>query len=155
MPRDAPGSLSDSAYLDIVAWVLEANSFPSGDKALTLDTLPAIRVEAKEGPEAVPDFSLVEVVGCLIQGPDKSWIVTRASEPIRTRNPNPVTPAELDPARAKPLATHSFQLLDTGAPPTALRDHKVEAKGFLIRNPKGDRINPSSLQSVGDTCPQP
>jgi hypothetical protein len=30
--------------------------------------------------------------------------------------------------------------------------HKVEAKGFLIRNDAGDRINVSTLKSLNETC---
>jgi mono/diheme cytochrome c family protein len=34
MPEDAPGSLSESDVLDVVAYVLQTNGFPSGDKAI-------------------------------------------------------------------------------------------------------------------------
>ena len=34
MPEDAPGSLSESDVLDIIAYVLQTNGFPAGDKAI-------------------------------------------------------------------------------------------------------------------------
>ena len=34
MPEDTPGSLSESEVLDIVAYVLQTNGFPAGDKAI-------------------------------------------------------------------------------------------------------------------------
>jgi len=34
MPEDAPGSLSDNEILDVVAYVLQTNGFPAGDKAI-------------------------------------------------------------------------------------------------------------------------
>ena len=34
MPEDAPGSLSENEVLDIVAYVLQTNGFPAGDKAI-------------------------------------------------------------------------------------------------------------------------
>lgn len=34
MPEDKPGSLSESEVLDIVAYVLQTNGFPAGDKAI-------------------------------------------------------------------------------------------------------------------------
>jgi len=34
MPEDAPGTLSDSEVLDIIAYVLQTNGFPAGDKAI-------------------------------------------------------------------------------------------------------------------------
>ncbi len=43
MPRDAPSSLSDAAYLDIVAYILKVNAFPGGKLPLTImKTLPDI-----------------------------------------------------------------------------------------------------------------
>src|ERR1700716_2793649 len=34
MPEDAPGSLSESDVLDVVAYVLQTNGFQAGDKAI-------------------------------------------------------------------------------------------------------------------------
>lgn len=34
MPEDAPGSMSENDVLDIVAYVLQTNGFPAGDKAI-------------------------------------------------------------------------------------------------------------------------
>lgn len=39
MPADAPGSLGQKAYLDVTAYVLQKNGFPTGDVALTPATL--------------------------------------------------------------------------------------------------------------------
>ena len=58
----------------------------SGD--LNAGELSNIRFEAKTGAEPVPEFSLVQVTGCLAKGEDGIWRVTKASEPVRTRNPN-------------------------------------------------------------------
>ena len=34
MPEDAPGTLGENDILDVVAYVLQTNGFPSGDKAI-------------------------------------------------------------------------------------------------------------------------
>ena len=34
MPEEAPGSLSENDVLDVVAYVLQTNGFPAGDKAI-------------------------------------------------------------------------------------------------------------------------
>ena len=34
MPEDAPGSLSENEALDVIAYVVQTNGFPSGEKAL-------------------------------------------------------------------------------------------------------------------------
>src|SRR5271154_654270 len=36
MPRDSPASLTDAMYLDIVAYVLRMNSYPSGGEELKI-----------------------------------------------------------------------------------------------------------------------
>ena len=38
MPLGQPGSLSDEAYIDLVALILQANGFPTGDAELPTDT---------------------------------------------------------------------------------------------------------------------
>jgi mono/diheme cytochrome c family protein len=37
MPFDGPGRLSDQEYADIVAYILSANRYPAGEKALPTD----------------------------------------------------------------------------------------------------------------------
>jgi cytochrome c553 len=37
MPQSAPGSLSDQSYVDIIAYILQANGYGAGDKALNAD----------------------------------------------------------------------------------------------------------------------
>jgi len=73
MPRGAPRSLSDGAYLNIVAYILQANGFPPDPMAeLKADLLQSIRVESKEGPGYVPNGALVDAVGCLTQNSTRS-----------------------------------------------------------------------------------
>ena len=45
MPSDAPGSLSAGAYLDLVAYLLEANGYPAGPRDLDRDRLSALVIE--------------------------------------------------------------------------------------------------------------
>jgi len=45
MPSDAPGSLDAGTYLDLVAYLLEANGFPSGQQDLERDRLSALVIE--------------------------------------------------------------------------------------------------------------
>ena len=45
MPSDAPGTLQEQELLDIIAYLIRANGFPSGDKALaTPDELNDIKI---------------------------------------------------------------------------------------------------------------
>ena len=152
MPADAPSSLSDSTYLDLVAYMLQVNAFPAGRDELNAEAIKSIRIEGRNGPEPVPNFALVRAVGCLAQGPDTAWILVDAGEPVRTKNPAASTGDELKNSEAAALGTHTFRLLNVYPSPDPHKGHKVEAKGFLIRDPGGDRINVTSVQTLAPRC---
>jgi mono/diheme cytochrome c family protein len=153
MPRGAPASLSDGVYLDILAFILQANEFPSGADELTVAALPGIQVQGKSGPVDLPAGALVELVGCLAKGSDNAWVVTRAKEAIRTRDPHNSTPDELKGWESKPLGQSEFGLMDAEYyHPDTHKDHKVLAKGFLIRNGGKTRINLTALDSINSSC---
>jgi mono/diheme cytochrome c family protein len=51
MPVDSPGTLPEKTVIDIVAYLLEVNGFPAGDKALEkADELNAIKVTRAKRP---------------------------------------------------------------------------------------------------------
>jgi mono/diheme cytochrome c family protein len=153
MPRNAAGSLSDQQYVDIVTYVLRANEFPAGSDELSVDLLPQIQLVGKGGAEPVPNFSLVQVVGCLVRSDaEKAWMLTNSTEPARAGYPQP-SDADRSAAVARPLGSQLFNLMVTPAyKPETHQDKKVEVRGFLIRNPKQNRINITSLETVADNC---
>ena len=151
MPQSAPGSLSDAAYTDIVAYILKENAFPPGSEELTPGALDAVRVQAKGGPEAVPNFALVRVLGCLTRAADKTWLLSRASEPVRTRDPNAADETKPEDAGARGGA-RSFKLLQLYLGSDSDSGRQVEVRGFLIRVPNDDRINVTSMRKVAETC---
>lgn len=153
MPRGAPASLSDKSYVDIVSYLLKANEFPAGTRELRLEDLTRIQVIGRDGPEQVPDFSLVRVVGCLTTHPsDAAWMLTNTSEPIRTGNPQPAV-GEREAAEDVALGSRTFRLLVSAAyAPGPLTGHKVEVRGFLIRRPTERRINITSLETLDPSC---
>ena len=156
MPRDAPKSLPDGEYIDIVAYLLEANAFPAGSEELTADALERVQIVGKEGAKPVPDFALVSIVGCMTQASADTWILKNASEPARNRNPWDLGEAELAEARAKSPGQHTFRLLDVRNFSKQVQAGRwMAAKGLLIRAPGDDRINLTWLQSIGDTCKPP
>lgn len=152
MPAGAPASLSDGAYFDIVAYMLQVNAFPAGPSELRADAIKSIRIEGRNGPEPVPNFALVQVVGCLAQGPEADWMLADAGEPIRTKEPAASQGDDLKKSAALALGTQAFRLLNAYPSPAAYKGHKVEAKGFLIRDPAGNRINVTSVQSLAPRC---
>jgi quinoprotein glucose dehydrogenase len=153
MPRDAPASLRDESYLDIIAYILQVNFYPSGGEELEMDALKSIWIVGKSGPEAPPNFALVAVIGCLEQGTGDNWTLTRATEPVKTRNPDVSRSAELTAYTAVPLGTRMFRLLEiTYFRPASHKGEKMAAKGFLVKHPDGDQINVTSLQVLAESC---
>jgi mono/diheme cytochrome c family protein len=153
MPRNAPASLGDNVYLDIVAYLLRENGFPAGAQELTADALDSINVVPgrPKAPPPIGDFSYVEVVGCLTAGPQNAWMLTQASEPIGALPPasGRSTPA----ATATPLGTQTFHLLDAMAyAPDDHKGHKMNVRGLLIKLPGEQRITISSFEMVSPTC---
>jgi mono/diheme cytochrome c family protein len=151
MPRGAPGSLGESAYLDIVAHLLKENGFGAGSRDLTVDGLDGIRVMASR-PKPLPaigDYSYVEVVGCLAPGPQNTWLLTRASDPIVTVASSAATPA----ATAAHLGTQTFHLLDAIAySPGDHRGQKMYVRGLLIKLPGEQRLTISAFETLSPTC---
>ena len=152
MPGNRPGGLSESTYIDVLAFLLSANGLPAGRKELTADVIRSVQLVGKDGPTPLPSLTAVRVVGCLTSGPNDTWILTNASEPVRSRSINETTPAELLGSAAWPLGTQRFRLQNVPDRAAATKGHKVQAKGVLIRQYMNDRINVTSLETAASTC---
>ena len=154
-----PGSekLTEEVYLTILAHILDANAFPAGTEELKANMLDGIRITAKDG-SGVPNFALVQVVGCLAQAADNTWILTNAQDPIRSRNPDKPTADELKVVAATPLGMQTLRLLSpesftSGFRIDSYKGHKMEAKGLLIRTPNDVRLNVTWLETIASSCP--
>jgi S-disulfanyl-L-cysteine oxidoreductase SoxD len=159
MPQDAPGKLTESAYLDILAYLLQRNGNPAGPAELSSASLASTLLVGPDGPKPLPTNALVRVVGCLTPGTGNTWTVARAADAERTREGDQTTPDELKSAAAKPLGTRTFRLqnlaeLQPPVDPGGWKGHKVQAKGVLIRQTNNDRINVISLMTVASDCSQ-
>jgi hypothetical protein len=95
---------------------------------------------------------IVEVIGCLSNGANSTWLLTNGSAPVLSKTPY-TTVSAVKEAEAKPLGTHRYSLIGA-APftPEALNHQKVAVKGVLIKAAQDDRINVTSLQRVSTTC---
>jgi hypothetical protein len=149
--------LSDQTYIDIVTHILRGNGYPAGNTELRAETLDQVKLVGKDGPKPVPDGSLVLVVGCLAQVNESNWVAVNATEPIRAKRSDEATPKELESSAVVPLGTHRFRLVnyDYISPDLRLdpyRGHKIQVKGYLIRQPNAERINVTSLERVAPTC---
>jgi hypothetical protein len=96
--------------------------------------------------------ALMEVVGCLAEGPGGVWNLINGSEPIVATAPY-TTEAALKEAASRSLGTERYRLLGVG--PFSAEQHKgqkVAVKGLLIKDSKDNRLNVTSLQMVASDC---
>jgi hypothetical protein len=103
-----------------------------------------------QGTQALP---IVETVGCLAEGPGKTWTLTNAGEPIKAARAGFSRPEDLKAAEGRGLGSQRIRLIGMAEMnPNPHRDHKVLVKGLLISDAGGQRINVTSLKTVGSTC---
>jgi quinoprotein glucose dehydrogenase len=158
MPRNQPGTLTTDAYLNVVAFVLESNKYPPGDRPLAADaSLATTFITQAEGakaaaaPAAIATGTLVQVVGCLQNAAD-GWMLTQAAPPVRTENPDASSAEQLGQLASTPAGTESLRLLGVYSAPDEHKGHRMEAKGFIVKDPEGDRLNVVSLEMVAPSC---
>jgi mono/diheme cytochrome c family protein len=158
MPLRAPGSLPAATYVDITAYLLEANALPAGQQELTKDVAASVLFVAPGGPRPLPTSSPAVIVGCMTKEAGTGWFLTSASEPARTLNPYELTDAELKNAGQIAFASGLFRLQNLDALPGSteaadrLVGQKVVAKGILVRAEKGNRLNVAALSAAGGSC---
>ena len=154
MPGNAPGSLDDAVYADIIAFLLEASDLPAGQSELRPDAVGRIQLVGVDGPRPLANLTIVRAVGCLSSEPDNAWALVKAGSPrpVRSWIVDGTTPEELKISTAQPLGTQAFPLLSVPAHGAAYVGHKVQVKGVLNRRNTLERINVMSLESVAPTC---
>jgi hypothetical protein len=149
MPRQAPGSLTDAEYVDALAHLLRLNGYPDGMTELAVANLGDIKVPGRGGSL---EFALVHVVGCLSQA-GRVWTLALATDPIRTRAPEPASDAEAAELDGAPLGQRSFRLQQVYGAPAGWMGQKVAAKGFLTRSGTEERLNITSMRTLPTQCP--
>jgi len=147
MPNGAPGSLSESAYQEIVALMLKSNGFPAGTTELALSTITGVQIIPKDGSTELPANALARVVGCLARS-GSDWVVTNATTPQRAER---VAPAGEDATRSLGSRTMPLKFVVTRLDPMA--GSRVAVSGLLIGPGGADGINVTTVNRVGQKCP--
>lgn len=148
--------LADNMYVDIISYILQANSFPAGSAELTVDTLDHVQIVGKSGAQPPPQFALVLSFGCMTYRP-VSWILTRATNPVRATMPDVATREEIESAKSGTLGLRQYRLADFGYlgrdfNPEALENHRILVKGYIIRQPEFERISVTSVSDIAAEC---
>jgi hypothetical protein len=103
-----------------------------------------------QGTQALP---IVEAVGCLAEGTNRTWTLTNAAEPTRAARAGFSRPEDVKAAEGRALGSKQFRLIGMAEMnPGPHRGRKVLVKGVLIADATGDRINVTSLKTVGEPC---
>jgi hypothetical protein len=140
-----------------VAYVLASNKFPAGEEALVANAALAntfiTQAEATKAvaPAAIATGALVQVIGCL-QSSGDGWALTQAAPPVRTENPDASPAEQLGKLASTPVGTGTLRLLGVYSAPDEHKGHRMEAKGFLVKDPDGDRLNVVSLEMIASVC---
>jgi mono/diheme cytochrome c family protein len=151
MPPNFGTILTDDAKLDVVTYILRTNGYPTGSQELKVDaeTLEGIQILRKGASQVVSNFSVVRVIGCLATGPNNSWTLSDATEPVLSRD-LASTPEELQRAERLPAGKGKFRLLSiAGFDPARHAGHRMDVKGLIYKDDAESRINVTSLQMVG------
>ena len=147
MPNGTPGSLNESTYADLVAFLLKSNGFPTGTTELGRSTVAAVTIIPKDGSSELPADALARVVGCLSRS-GSDWVVTHATTPERAERVS----ADADDA-ARPLGSRTLALKFVITKLDSLTGSRVAVSGLLIGAGGADGINVTTVSRVAEKCP--
>jgi hypothetical protein len=154
MPADAPGSLGEWDYLDLVAYILQINGYPEGDQGgdLLPSQLDGILLVGNEGSRPLPAGTPVYAVGCLNHSVN-GWGLTSATGPWRSRF-LPETDASFKKLGIQPLGSDEVRLqgkFDISGG----RDSRVYVRGSITSHDGESGIDVSALRVLNPQCGPP
>ncbi|MBI4265405.1 MAG: cytochrome c [Acidobacteria bacterium] len=151
MPNGAQaGTLAPDVYLDLVAFILSRNDFPSGGAALTADSSVGVRIlrKGETAPRPLPENTAATVVGCLAKTGTREWTVNNGTEPERV-DPKGVNASDA----TRDLGNRSYPLLFVLQSLDKLVGHRVRVKGILVGEGGSNGVNLTQIDSLSETCP--
>ena len=151
MPPQETSAVSEQEKLDVLAYILEMNGFPSGLAELPLNraVLAGIDIVGKEGLGPPPSGATVAVAGCLVKDAS-GFTIQRAQEPTLS-SLDDIPPNEVKDAITASPGKLTFRLLDLSPTPGQHVNKKVLGRGLLIRGPE-NRLNVLHLEVIAPTC---
>jgi mono/diheme cytochrome c family protein len=148
MPNGSPGSLSKSAYEDLVALMLKSNGFPAGTTDLSPSAIAQVQILPKDGSTELPADALVRVVGCLARS-GADWAVTSATTPERAESV--AASGNEDSTRQLGSRKIALKFVLTRLDPMA--GSRVAVTGLLIGAGGVDGLNVTAVTRVAEKCP--
>ncbi len=155
MPPLNAEQVSVNTKVDIVGYLLQVNGFPAGSSELPVDIaeLSDLQIVKKGAATGVPNFTLVQVLGCLTQDQAGKWILANSTEPLATKEDSAST-ADLKASENRQLGTDTFELVSVSASYKAEshKGHKMEARGLLYKDRNFAELNLTSLAMLSSKC---
>lgn len=154
MPPNYGDTVTDQNKLDAITYILQSNGFPSGANELKLasEDLATAQILRKGEQAVIQNFSLVAAVGCLAKGDGNTWMLTKSTDPVSTRD-DASTPQALATAATRPLGDKTVRLLNSVPfKPEAHVGHRMEARGLIYNDAGSARLTVTSLQVASETC---
>ncbi|HKE85641.1 MAG TPA: c-type cytochrome [Vicinamibacterales bacterium] len=149
MPNGAAaGSLSASAYNDLVALILKSNGFPPGTTELAPETVANVQIIPKGGPGELPANTLVRMVGCLGPKAGSDWTLTNATDPVRIDKTGSV-PEDA----TRPLGTRTIALKFVLTKLDTFAGQRMSVTGILLGAGGANGLNVSTVNRVAEACP--
>lgn len=145
MPNGAPATLAPDVYLDLTAFILSRNEFPTGSTDLTAASAVGVQIIQKGGSSELPASALGRIVGCLAKS-GRDYRVNRATTPERTEG----RPVAGDATRA--LGPRSFPLQFVIGSLDNMVGHRVVVTGILLGQGGSNGINVTQVDSLNSTC---
>lgn len=145
MPNGAPGTLPADVYLDLTAFILSRNDFPTGGTDLTAASAVDVQIVQKGGSSELPASAMGRVVGCLAKA-GRGWTVNRATTPERTDGK--IVPT--DAIRSLGSRTFLLQFVITSL--DSMVGHRVVVQGILMGLGGASGINVTQVDSLNSTC---
>jgi hypothetical protein len=154
MPPNFGVNVDEQGKLDIVAYVLKVNGYPSGagDLKLASEDLATAVILRKGEQVQVQNFSMVQTVGCLARGDNDTWMLTRTADPVSTREDTASAQA-LAAAAKRALGNRTFRLLNSMPfKPASHVGQKVDVRGLVYVDGADARLTVTSLQMAAASC---
>jgi quinoprotein glucose dehydrogenase len=148
MPNGNGGSLSPSAYNDLVALILKSNGFPAGATEVTPEAVASVQIVPKGGAGELAAGTLVRVVGCLAPKSGSDWVLTNATAPERA---DKAGPGAQDGSRALGDRTTTLKFVLNRL--DGFVGQRMSVSGLLIGRGGVDGINVTTVNRVAETCP--
>src|SRR5262249_29406999 len=112
----------------------------------------------KNGPAPIPEYSIIQIVGCLTLRDDGVWLLTKSSDPIRKRDETKPTQEEVKTSAARPLGNQTFRLVypdfEPGFNVYAYKRQTMLGKGYFLITPIDQRLSVKWMGPVADVCEQ-